>query len=155
MPATFTTLLAEQLERVGERPCAEAKDGEPIRQGRCYVAPGGWHMVVAKDEATPILRLNQDPPENYCRPAVDPMLRSLANVYGAGVLAVILTGMGHDGASGCEAVAHAGGRFIAQDEASSVVWGMPGAAAATGLAQAIMPLDEVGPWLVRQTGATA
>ena len=155
MPATFTALLAEQLSRVGERPCAEAKDGEAILPGRCYVAPGGWHMTVGRDGATPVVRLNQEPPENYCRPAVDPMLRSAASVYGAGVLAVILTGMGHDGARGCEAVAQAGGRFIAQDEASSVVWGMPGAAAATGLAQTILPLTEIGPWLRRETGAVA
>jgi two-component system chemotaxis response regulator CheB len=155
MPATFTALLAEQLGRVGDRPCAEAKDGEPIIPGRCYVAPGGWHMTVAKDGAVPILRLNTEPPENYCRPAVDPMLRTAAEVYGAGVLAVILTGMGHDGAKGCEAVARAGGRFIAQDEASSVVWGMPGAAAATGLAQTVLPLNEIGPWLCREAGAAA
>lgn len=155
MPATFTALLAEQLSRTGDRPCAEAKDGEPIVAGRCYVAPGGWHMTVGKDGAVPVVRLNQEPPENYCRPAVDPMLRSAASVYGAGVLAVILTGMGHDGAKGCEAVAQAGGRFIAQDEATSVVWGMPGAAAATGLAENILPLSEIGPWLRRETGAHA
>ncbi len=152
MPQTFTALLAEQLSRTGERPCAEARDGEPILPGHCYVAPGGWHMVVDRDGATPVLRLNQEPPENYCRPAVDPMLRSAAKIYGGGVLAVILTGMGHDGAQGCQAVAQAGGRFIAQDEASSVVWGMPGAAAATGLADAIMPLNEIGPWLCREAG---
>lgn len=155
MPATFTALLAEQLSRVGNRPCAEAKHGEPVLPGRCYVAPGGWHMTIAKDGAVPIVRLNQEPPENYCRPAVDPMLRSAAAVYGTGVLAVILTGMGHDGARGCEAVTEAGGRFIAQDEASSVVWGMPGAAVATGLAQNILPLNEIGPWLRRETGAVA
>lgn len=154
MPQTFTALLADQLARTGERPCAEARDGEPILSGHCYVAPGGWHMVVDRDGATPILRLNQEPPENYCRPAVDPMFRSAAKIYGSGVLAVILTGMGQDGAQGCEVVAKVGGRFIAQDEASSVVWGMPGAAAATGLAEAIMPLVEIGPWLCREAGTT-
>jgi two-component system chemotaxis response regulator CheB len=147
MPATFTALLAEQLGRAIGRPCAEAKDNEPIEAGRCYVAPGGWHMVVARDGARPVIRLNQEPPENFCRPAVDPMLRSAAQVYGAGVLAVILTGMGADGAVGCEAVARAGGRFVVQDEATSVVWGMPGAAAATGLAQEVLPLPKIGPWL--------
>jgi len=151
MPATFTALLAEQLSRAGDRPCAEARDGAPIEPGRCYVAPGGWHMTVARDGALSVIRLNQDPPENFCRPAVDPMLRSAAEVYGAGVLAVILTGMGADGAAGCEAVARAGGRFIVQDEATSVVWGMPGAAAATGLAEAVLPLPEIGPWLRRVT----
>jgi two-component system chemotaxis response regulator CheB len=153
MPATFTALLAEQLARAGDRPCAEARDGEAIEPGRCYVAPGGWHMAVDQAGATPIIRLNQDPPENFCRPAVDPMMRSVAQVYGAGVLAVILTGMGSDGARGCEAVVRAGGRFIVQDEASSVVWGMPGAAAATGLAEAVLPMEEIGPWLRRAAEA--
>jgi two-component system chemotaxis response regulator CheB len=151
MPPTFTALLAEQLTRSGERPCAEARDGEPVRPGRCYVAPGGWHMIVDREGATPVIRLNQLPPENFCRPAVDPMLRSMAKVYGTGVLAVILTGMGSDGAKGCEAVARAGGCFVVQDEASSVVWGMPGAAAATGLAEHIMPLTDIGPWTRRAT----
>ena len=149
MPATFTALLAEQLGRAGGRPCAEGRDGEPVLPGHCYVAPGGWHMTVALDGATPVIRLNQEPAENFCRPAVDPMLRSAAQVYGAGVLAVILTGMGADGAKGCTAVADAGGRFIAQDEATSVVWGMPGAAAATGRTENVMPINEIGPWLRR------
>lgn len=155
MPATFTALLAEQLTRAGDRPCAEAKDGEPILGGRCYVAPGGWHMVVDRQGALPVLRLNQEPPESFCRPAVDPMLRTAAHVFGTGLLATVLTGMGSDGAKGCEAVARAGGRFIVQDEASSVVWGMPGAAAATGLAESILPLNEIGPWLRRATGVAA
>ncbi len=155
MPPTFTALLAEQLTRAGGRPCSEARDGERIRPGACYVAPGGWHMVVERDGAHPILRLNQEPPEHFCRPAVDPMLRSVAKVYGAGVAAIILTGMGSDGASGCEAVANAGGRFVAQDQATSVVWGMPRAAAATGLAENILPLDRIGPWARRVTGIAA
>jgi two-component system chemotaxis response regulator CheB len=155
MPATFTALLAEQLTRVGDRPCAEARDGDYVRPGHCYVAPGGWHMVVDRHEGAAVIRLNQEPPENYCRPAVDPMLRSAARIYGSGVLAAILTGMGADGAKGCEAVAHAGGRFIVQDEASSVVWGMPGAAAATGMAEQVLPIDDVGPWLRRATGVAA
>ena len=149
MPATFTALLAEQLTRAAGRPCAEGRDGEPVEPGRCYVAPGGWHMTVEREGAFPVIRLNQDPPEHFCRPAVDPMLRSATKVYGGGVAAAILTGMGADGAKGCEAVARAGGRFIAQDEATSAVWGMPAAAAATGLAQAVLPLKEIGPWLRR------
>lgn len=149
MPATFTALLAEQLTRAAGRPCAEGRDGEPVEPGRCYVAPGGWHMTVERDGPFPLIRLNQDPPEHFCRPAVDPMLRSATKVYGGGVVAAILTGMGADGAKGCEAVARAGGRFIAQDEATSAVWGMPAAAAATGLAQAVLPLKEIGPWLRR------
>jgi two-component system chemotaxis response regulator CheB len=149
MPATFTALLAEQLSRAADRPCAEGRDGEPVEAGRCYVAPGGWHMTVVREGAMPVIRLNQEAPEHFCRPAVDPMLRSAAAVYGGGVVAAILTGMGSDGAKGCEAVVRAGGRFIAQDEATSAVWGMPAAAAATGLAQAVLPLKEIGPWLRR------
>jgi two-component system chemotaxis response regulator CheB len=155
MPPTFTALLAEQLTRAGERPCAEARDGDRIKPGHCYVAPGGWHMIVAREGAMPVLRLNQDPPENFCRPAVDPLFRTAARVFGSGALGVILTGMGSDGALGCEALARAGGHFIVQDEASSVVWGMPGAAAATGLAGGVVPLDQIGPWVRRVSGATS
>ena len=149
MPATFTALLAEQIERAAGRPCAEGKDGEPVQPGRIYVAPGGWHMRVENGPTSPIIRLDQEAPEHFCRPAVDPMLRSLATVYGEGALATVLTGMGGDGAAGCAAVARAGGRFIAQDQATSAVWGMPAAAAATGLAEAVLPLDDIGPWLRR------
>ena len=147
MPATFTALLAEQLERAGGRPCAEGKDGEPILPGRAYVAPGGWHMTVGRSGVTPVIRLNQDEPEHFCRPAVDPMLRSAAAVYGNRLLAVILTGMGADGAEGCRIAAQAGGRFAVQDEASSAVWGMPGAAAKTGLAEAILPAQQIANWI--------
>lgn len=147
MPPTFTALLAEQIERVGGRPCAEARDGEPVLAGRSYVAPGGWHMTVGRSGATPVIRLNQEPPEHYCRPAVDPMLRSAAAIYGNRLLAVILTGMGADGAEGCRAVAQANGRFIVQDEATSAVWGMPGAAARTGLAEAILPSSQISAWI--------
>ena len=151
MPATFTALLAEQIERAAGRPCAEGRDGEPVLAGRIYVAPGGWHMRVENGPTSPVIRLDQGAPEHFCRPAVDPMLRSMAAVYGDGAVAAILTGMGADGALGCEAVARAGGRFIAQDQASSAVWGMPGAAAATGLAEAVLPLNDIGPWLRRAT----
>lgn len=149
MPPTFTAMLAEQLERTGRRPAAEACDGEPILPGRIYVAPGGWHMTVGRSGKVPVIRLNQEAPEHFCRPSVDPMLRSAAAVYGPGVLAVILTGMGADGAEGCRAVASAGGRFVVQDEATSVVWGMPGAAAKTGLAEAVLPLNQIAPWVRR------
>lgn len=154
MPATFTALLAEQLERVAGRPVREGQDGEAVAPGRCYLAPGGFHMVVVRERGGPVIRLNQEPPENFCRPAVDPMFRSLAEVYGAGVLGLILTGMGSDGARGCTALVQAGGRFVVQDEATSVVWGMPGAAAGTGQAEKILPLAEIGPWLRRNTGST-
>ncbi len=147
MPATFTALLAEQIERASGRPTAEAENGEPILPGRCYVAPGGWHMTVGRDGATPVIGLNQEPPEHYCRPAVDPMLRSASAVYGNRLAVVILTGMGADGSEGCRITAKAGGRFVVQDEATSAVWGMPGAAAKTGLAEAILPASEISNWL--------
>lgn len=147
MPVTFTALLAEQLARAGARPCAEGKDGEPILPGRAYVAPGGWHMTVGRSGVTPVIRLNQDPPEHFCRPAVDPMLRSAAEIYGNRLLAVILTGMGADGAEGCRIAAQSGGRFAVQDETSSAVWGMPGAAAKTGLAEAILPAHQIANWI--------
>ena len=153
MPATFTALLAEQLQRAGGRPSAEGRDGEPILPGRTYVAPGNWHMTAAVEGGRRVIRLDQTAQVNFCRPAVDPMFRSLAEIYGAGVLAVILTGMGADGAVGCEAIAKAGGRFAVQDEATSAVWGMPGAAAKTGHATRILPADEIASFLIGQSGA--
>lgn len=155
MPAAFTAALAEHLARISAKTCAEARDGEPPALGRVYVAPGDWHMTLARDGALPVIRLTQDAPEHFCRPAVDPMLRSLAKVYGPSLLTVILTGMGSDGAAGCQAAAAAGGRLVVQDEASSVVWGMPGAAARTGLAEEVLPLKEIGPWICKAAGATA
>ena len=148
MPATFTPILAEHLGRAAGRPCAEGRDGQPIEVGRAYLAPGGHHMIAAVAGGQPFIRITDDPPENFCRPAVDPMFRSLASVYGSGLVAVVLTGMGQDGLRGCEAVARGGGRVIAQDENTSVVWGMPGAVARHGLADEILPLDRIGQRLV-------
>ncbi len=147
MPATFTTILAEHIERVAGRPCREAGNGEPVRDGEIYVAPGDYHMVVEKNGLDSVLRIVQTPPENFCRPAVDVMLRSLVDVFGAQVLVVILTGMGHDGLRGSEQVVNAGGSVIAQDEESSVVWGMPGAVATHGLCAKVLPIEEVGTFL--------
>ncbi len=143
MPATFTTILAEHLQRVSGVTCEEGVDGEPVRDGRMYLAPGGFHMTVARDGPTPVIRLNTDPPENFCRPAVDPMLRSVAQIYGGRSLAVILTGMGHDGLKGGQAIVDARGTVIAQDEATSVVWGMPGAVATGGLCSAVLSLESI------------
>ncbi|MEE8516279.1 MAG: chemotaxis response regulator protein-glutamate methylesterase, partial [Alphaproteobacteria bacterium] len=140
MPPTFTTILAEHIARASGRPCAEAKDGEVVEWEHIYVAPGDFHMVVEANKAQQVFRLSEAPPENFCRPTVDPMLRSLAKVFGPGVLSVILTGMGNDGLDGGEAVAKAGGTVIAQDEKSSVVWGMPGAVATAGLCSAVLPI---------------
>jgi two-component system chemotaxis response regulator CheB len=144
MPPTFTRLLADQIARATGRPACEGENGMPIAPGRIYIAPGGMHMTVQRQDGHGVLRLNSNPPENFCRPAVDPLFRSLAAAYGASALVLVLTGMGSDGARGVEIVAHAGGTILAQDEATSVVWGMPGAAAATGMVSALIPLGEIG-----------
>jgi len=145
MPATFTTLLAEHIERATGVPCAEGRDGEAVSAGRIYLAPGNFHMTVERSAVGSVIRLNQDQPENFCRPSVDPMLRSLAPVYGSALLTLILTGMGTDGQKGAAEVVAAGGTVIAQDEATSVVWGMPGAVATSGLCSAVLPIKEIGP----------
>jgi two-component system chemotaxis response regulator CheB len=149
MPPMFTTILAEHLGRSAERPAREAVDGEPIRAGIIYVAPGGRHMRVAQHNGAAAIALDDGPLVNFCRPAVDPLFASAANVYGCGALAVILTGMGTDGALGAGDIAAAGGSVIAQDEATSVVWGMPGSAAHAGVCSAVLPLDEIAPKLLR------
>jgi two-component system chemotaxis response regulator CheB len=139
MPAGFTTMLAQHLDRLGQNRCAEATEGEALAPGRIHVAPGDRHLLVEAAGGGLRARLTSGPPENFCRPAVDPLLRSAVGAVGARLLAVILTGMGHDGLEGCRAVAAAGGAVIAQDEASSVVWGMPGAVARAGLAGLLAP----------------
>jgi len=144
MPATFTTILAEHLAQASGMPAAEAKDGEAVVAGRIYVAPGDFHMTVEGQGAGMTVRLNKNPPENFCRPAVDPMLRSITKVYGNRTLFVMLTGMGQDGLKGARDLVAAGSTVIAQDEASSVVWGMPGAVASAGLCTAVLPLTEIG-----------
>jgi two-component system chemotaxis response regulator CheB len=145
MPAGFTAMLADHLDRLGGPGCAEAQDGEALRPGRLYLAPGDRHLLAeALPDGALVARLSGGPAENFCRPAVDPMLRSLAALCGGRVLAVILTGMGQDGLAGCRAVATAGGTVLAQDEASSVVWGMPGAVARAGLARALLPPEALG-----------
>lgn len=144
MPPTFTAILAEHLTKATGRMAAEGVDGEPIAAGRIYVAPGGRHMVVGGPAAEPRIRLNDDPPVNFCRPAVDPLFISAAKVYGASCLSVVLTGMGHDGAAGGVVIADGGGTVLAQDKATSVVWGMPGAAAQAGCCAAVLPLDRIG-----------
>ena len=155
MPATFTTILAEHIARASGIPCAEAVDGEPIKGGRIYLAPGDFHMTVEGSNPKRVIRLSHGAPENFCRPAVDPMLRSIVRSYGARVLTAILTGMGSDGRRGCEEVVKAGGTVVAQDEASSVVWGMPGAVATAGLCSAVMPIGEIGQYLRRVAARTA
>ena len=149
MPPTFTTILAEHLARASGRPAHEPTDGEPIVPGTIYVAPGGRHMLVKKGPNGPAIQLDDGPLVNFCRPAVDPLFKTAAQVWGGNILAVILTGMGSDGSRGAQDIVAAGGNVIAQDEATSVVWGMPGAAAQAGVCSAVLPLDQIAPKIVR------
>ncbi len=150
MPPTFTMILAEHVGQAAGMPAAEGQNGEEVQPGRIYVAPGDFHMTVVNEGGRKQIKLLKTPAENFCRPSVDPMLRGIAATYGNAVLMVMLTGMGSDGLRGSEAVVTAGGQVIAQDEASSVVWGMPGAVAAAGLCSAVLPLLEL-PSRVRRT----
>ncbi len=147
MPPTFTTLLAEHIDQQTGLPCHEPEDGETVVSGHIYLAPGDRHMLVEAAAGGAVVRLSDGPQENFCRPAVDPMLRSLSEVYGAGLLVIILTGMGVDSREGGRSVVDAGGTVIAQDEESSVVWGMPGAVATAGLCSAVLPLSEIAPYI--------
>jgi two-component system, chemotaxis family, protein-glutamate methylesterase/glutaminase len=149
MPPTFTTILAEHIARQCNRPCAEAVDGEPIAANRIYIAPGNYHMTVETRAGQRCIGLDDGPAENFCRPAADPMFRSIARVYGARALIAVLTGMGHDGLRGARLVVEAGGTLLAQDEATSVVWGMPGAVTEAGLCSAVLPLDRLAPCIRR------
>src|SRR6266516_860752 len=149
MPPTFTTILAEHLARSSHRPAREALDGEIIKAGQIYLAPGGRHMRVAKHGADIVIALGDGPPINFCKPAVDPLFSSAIDVWQGGVMALVLTGMGSDGMRGGKEIVAAGGSVIAQDEATSVVWGMPGAAANAGICAAILPLNQIASKLVR------
>ncbi|WP_439396595.1 protein-glutamate methylesterase/protein-glutamine glutaminase [Bradyrhizobium sp. PMVTL-01] len=144
MPPTFTTILAEHLARSSRRPAAEAVDGEPVKPGRIYLAPGGKHMRLARSGVDTVIALDDGPAVNFCKPAVDPLFTSAVDVWHGAILSVILTGMGSDGMRGGKDIVAAGGSVIAQDEASSVVWGMPGAAANAGICAAILPLNQIG-----------
>jgi two-component system chemotaxis response regulator CheB len=149
MPPTFTTILAEHLARSSHRPAHEGVDGEIVKAGQIYLAPGGRHMRVARRGADIVIALDDGPPVNFCKPAVDPLFTSAIDVWQGGVLAVVLTGMGSDGMRGGKEIVVAGGSVIAQDEATSVVWGMPGAAANAGICAAVLPLNQIAPKLVR------
>jgi len=144
MPAFFTAQLAERLAKICGRDVREAVDSSPITGGEILLAPGGRHLVVAGEAGAPRVRLTDDAPEQSCRPAADVLFRSAARVWGPGVLGVVLTGMGRDGVAGARAIVEAGGAVIAQDEFSSVVWGMPGEVAKAGLADAVLPLAQIG-----------
>jgi two-component system chemotaxis response regulator CheB len=152
MPEVFTHLLAERLNERCNLRVREASEGDVIETGNIYVARGNWHMeVLAADRpgARDTIHLNQNPPENHCRPAVDVLFRSVARIYSSGVLAVVLTGMGYDGLASCRIVREQGGIVLAQDQATSTVWGMPGAVAQAGLAHRVLPLAAVAPEIVR------
>ncbi|MDP1881846.1 MAG: chemotaxis response regulator protein-glutamate methylesterase [Bradyrhizobium sp.] len=149
MPPTFTTILAEHLARSSHRPAREAVDGEIVKAGTIYLAPGGRHMRVVRRGTDVAIALDDGPPINFCKPAVDPLFSSAIDVWQGGILAVVLTGMGSDGMRGGKEIVAAGGSVIAQDEATSVVWGMPGAAANAGICSAILPLGQIAPKLVR------
>jgi two-component system chemotaxis response regulator CheB len=149
MPPTFTIILAENLARACGRPVHEAVNGEPILNGTVYLAPGGRHMQVARRSGTAVIALDDGPPINFCKPAVDPLFASAAEVWGAWTLALLLTGMGSDGTRGAAEVVAAGGSVIAQDESTSVIWGMPGSAAEAGLCSAVLALDQIAPLAVR------
>ena len=150
MPPIFSRSLADSLDKACAIRVHEAVQGEPVLPGVAYLAPGDWHMEL--DPAGPPwrLRLGQGPPENSCRPSVDVLFRSAARCLGRGVLAAVLTGMGQDGTRGSEAVLQAGGRVLAQDEASSVVWGMPGFVVKAGLAEAVLPVDRIAEALMQR-----
>jgi two-component system chemotaxis response regulator CheB len=158
MPEVFTRLLAERLSpRCGLR-VSEAAEGMPATPGGIYIARGNWHMEVlaaVRTGAPATLHLTQEPPENHCRPAVDTLFRSVARVYGSGVLAVVLTGMGYDGLAGSRIIREQGGSILAQDQATSTVWGMPGAVAQAGLAYKVLPLAAIAPEILRVAGRAA
>jgi two-component system, chemotaxis family, protein-glutamate methylesterase/glutaminase len=149
MPPLFTRLLAERLGTRTSLKCAEGTEGASLRAGQIWVAPGDHHMVLERDGTEIRIRLTSDPPVHSCRPAVDPLFESVAEIYGSAALGVILTGMGQDGYKGCERIRELGGAVLAQDEASSVVWGMPGIVARSGLADKIVPLGEMVREIVR------
>lgn len=144
-PPAFTALLAGHINGLGGPPCVEAQDGQALQPGRIHLAPGDRHLLVERRGGALVARLWDGPAENYCRPSVDPMLRSATEACEGRLLGVMLTGMGQDGLAGTRAVVEAGGTAIAQDEATSVVWGMPGAVARAGLCHAVLPLPEIAP----------
>ena len=157
MPANFTKLLADRLNTKSELQIKECVNGDILHPGHVYIAPGDYHMQVEQSKDDVIVKITQGPPENSCRPAVDVLFRSVAKVYGRNAMAVVLTGMGQDGMHGCHHIAERGGQIIVQDEASSVVWGMPGFVVKADLANAVLPLDKISAEIIKkcQTGRLA
>ncbi|NBX03668.1 MAG: chemotaxis protein CheB [Alphaproteobacteria bacterium] len=151
MPATFTAVLAEHIEQACGAYASEGRDGEVVEAGHIYVAPGGYHMEIKTENAKKVIRLNQGPMVNSCRPSADPMFESISHAYGANVLAMVLTGIGSDGTEGAKKIAKNGGRIIAQDAASSVVYGMPRYVAEAGICEAILPLSEIANYITKNS----
>ena len=149
MPPTFTAVLAEHLARVSKFPVQEASDGEEVNAGAIYLAPGGKHLKVERRDDMAVIAIDDGPMVNFCKPAVDPLFASAAQVWGSKVLALVLTGMGSDGLAGAKEIVAAGGHVIAQDEETSVVWGMPGQVTNAGLCSAVLPLPEIGGRITR------
>lgn len=155
MPPVFTTQFADRLDRVSPLAVREGADGDVVRRGEVLIAPGDFHMRLGRSAGVVRVGLDQGPRENFCRPAADPLLRSAAEVYGNAVLCLVLTGMGSDGLEGARSIVEKGGHVVVQDEATSVVWGMPGAVATAGLAHEVLPLDAIAPRLAVLAGALA
>jgi two-component system chemotaxis response regulator CheB len=153
MPPVFTKLLAERLEARANIKVEEGAPGQAVEAGHAFIAPGNFHMIVQREEGAVRIQTNQEPPENSCRPAVDVLFRSVAETYGAAALGVVMSGMGQDGLRGSERIREAGGQVFVQDEATSVVWGMPGFVANAGLADKILPLQQLGSEIVRRVRA--
>ena len=143
MPPVFTKRLADRLTEKCKIRVEEAVTGGIVEPGVAWIAPGDYHLVLEKQGFGVRIRTNQEARENSCRPAVDVLFRSTAKIYGAGVLGVVLTGMGQDGLLGCQNIREAGGKIIAQDEASSVVWGMPGSVVNSGFADRVVSLQDM------------
>lgn len=143
MPPTFTKLLADRLDKLSPNACYEASHGQKIEPGSIYLAPGGFHMELAKNGSDLVIEINSKPPENSCRPAVDITFRSVAKYFGANILGVILTGMGKDGFNGSQVIIEGGGSILAQDEESSIVWGMPGYVTQNNLPEKVLPLNQM------------
>jgi two-component system chemotaxis response regulator CheB len=157
MPELFTRLFAERLDTRCKLRVREAAEGDPVRAGTILIARGNWHLEVlaaARNGLPPTLHLTQGPLENHCRPAADVLFRTVAAVYGSGALALVLTGMGSDGTIGCRAIRDHGGAVLAQDQASSTVWGMPGSVTNAGLAHKVLPLNDLAPEILRLVSRT-
>jgi two-component system chemotaxis response regulator CheB len=153
MPPVFTKLLAERLAAKARIQVEEGTAGQVVEAGHAFIAPGNYHMIVRREEKAVRIQTNQEPPENSCRPAVDVLFRSVAKTYGAGALGVVMTGMGQDGLRGSGLIREAGGQVFVQDEGTSVVWGMPGFVANAGLADKVLPLQQLGSEIVRRVRA--